>query len=67
MTAPHTFADETVPTHTDLNNGIPRITTGTSAPSSPLDGDWWIDTTASTAPVLKEYNATDTAWYEVTT
>ena len=39
-------------TVTQLN----RVTVGTTAPSSPVEGDVWVDTASSGDPVMKRYN-----------
>lgn len=39
---------------------------GTECPSSPLDGDIWIDTTDPDAPVTRKYSATMQMWVSVT-
>ena len=65
-TSPHVFAADELVTAATLNGCIPRVTTATSAPASPSDGDLWLDTVTSTAPLLKQYNAGATSWYTVT-
>lgn len=39
-----------------------EIVVGTTAPSAPFNGQLWIDTSASSAPVMKIYNGAAAAW-----
>lgn len=40
---------------------------GDTAPPDPVDGDYWVDSSASDHYVLKQYSATQQAWVAITT
>jgi hypothetical protein len=46
---------EVIAGQTVVPNHKNEITVGTTAPSTPIEGDLWVDTSVGGAPVLKVY------------